>query len=476
MPSRTPGAEPRLSTVRKLGYGIGNVAYSTPYQATATFFIFFATAILRIPAAAAGIAVAVSAAWDALVDPIAGSLSDHTRSARWGRRHGYLLAGGIVVAVCSALLWNVPPAASPGARLAAAFGLLMLLKTGLTIFNVPYLALGGELSNDYDERSSIQGYRAGFYLAGMILAIAGATLVFFRSTPAYPRGQLNPAAYPPLGIAIAVATLVPALVTFWSTRAFIPRLPRATGSLSARSVFSDFVGALSNPGLLSVVLMIFVLEAGFQFGIAIGFHVMTYTYGLTGPVIGLLTLVVLGTSILSQPFWVWFTKRWEKRTALVLGLGLGVVGFAGAPWAHVWWKLFPLDPKTLPLTLGLFNVIAGIANGAFMSIPNAMVSDAADVEELATGRRVEGVYFGTYTLAYKLGTTVSLAISGFALAAIGFDPSNKVQSEATRFHLAMVPTYLLLAAGVGALAAIWRYPITRARWLEVRAALDARKP
>jgi glycoside/pentoside/hexuronide:cation symporter, GPH family len=470
------GARPRLSVGRNLGYGFGNVAYSTPYQATATFFLLFATAILRIPAGVAGIALAASALWDAAIDPVAGHLSDHTRSRQWGRRHGYLVAGGLGVAVSSALLWNVSPSAS--ARAIFAFAFLMAVKTSLTFFNVPYLALGGELSNDYDERSSIQGYRAVFYLAGMILALAGGFFVFFRSSAAYPRGQLNPAAYPPMGIAIAAAAVLPSLAAFAATRVFIPTLPKAeerSESAARGSLFREFFGALSNPGLRAVATMIFVLEAGFQFGIVLGIHVNTYTYGLTGPVMGLLTFVLLGTSIASQPFWVWFTKRWEKRTALLFGLGLGVVGFAGAPWTHVWWKLFPLEPRTLPLTLGVFNVIAGIANGAFMSIPNAMVSDAADVEELATGRRVEGVYFGTYTLAYKLGTTVSLAVSGFALAAMGFDPSRPAQSEATKFHLAMVPTYLLLAAGLGALLAIWRYPITRARWLEVRRALDARR-
>ena len=151
--------------------------------------------------------------------------------------------------------------------------------------------------------------------------------------------------------------------------------------------------------------MIFVLEAGFQFGINIGIHVNTYTYGLTGPQIGILGLTVLGASVLSQPFWLWFTKRFEKKTALVAGLAIGFVGFVGAPWTHVWWKLFPIDGGRVVLTLALFMFVAGIGNGAFMSIPNSMTADAADLEELRSGKRDEGLYFGVYIFAYKLGTS-----------------------------------------------------------------------
>jgi GPH family glycoside/pentoside/hexuronide:cation symporter len=244
---------------------------------------------------------------------------------------------------------------------------------------------------------------------------------------------------------------------------------------SARGVWTNFVEALKNRELLMLVLMIFVLEAGFQFGIAIGFHVNTYTYGLTGPMIGALGLVVLGTSVLSQPLWVAFTKRFEKKTALIAGLAIGFVGFIGAPWTHVWWKIFPIQAPTLPFTLGAFMVLAGIGNGAFMSIPNSMIADAADIEELRTGKRDEGLYFGTYTLAYKAGTAVSWALSGAALAAIHFVPGSTSQPESVRFALAMVPTYLLLATAPFALYFILRYGITRERWRQTRAALDARR-
>jgi GPH family glycoside/pentoside/hexuronide:cation symporter len=462
----------RVPAAVRLGYGVGNVAYSLPYQAVATFFLFFATVILRYPAKWAGLGIAISLAWDAVADPLAGHLSDGTRSRLFGRRHAYLLFGGLAVAALTWLLWSVPPGRSP---FALVLGLLLLLRTALTAYYVPYLALGGELSGGYDERAAIQGVRAAFYLLGMILAIAGGTIVFFRATPAFPRGQFNPDAYPRMARAFAVVAGVAAVVGFLATRrhaavAAEARSPKeAAGSLPEK-----FAAALRNRDLRCLLLMIFVLEAGFQFGVAIGIHVNTYTYGLSGPVIGLMALTILASSIASQPFWVAFTRRFEKRTALILALGLGVVGFAAPAWVLVWWKLFALDPVRIPWILTPFNLVAGFANGAYMSIPNAMVVDAADAEQLRSGRRDEGLYFGTYTFAYKLGVSIALVAGGLALSAIGFSPHLAAQSESTRFQLAMVPTYMLLLSGMGALFFVSRYSITREKWEATRRELDRR--
>src|SRR5262245_12376375 len=101
---------------RKLGYGIGNVAYSLPYQLSASLFMLFATAILRIPAAIAGTVGALSIVWDAVTDPVVGYLSDHTESRRFGRRHLYILLGGIGIAAANALLWTIPSGAGLGVR------------------------------------------------------------------------------------------------------------------------------------------------------------------------------------------------------------------------------------------------------------------------------------------------------------------------------------------------------------------------
>jgi glycoside/pentoside/hexuronide:cation symporter, GPH family len=467
------GSAARIPTLNKLGYGVGNLAYSIPYQATASYLIFFSTAILKIPATLAGAAVFLSLAWDAVTDPLIGYLSDNTESRRFGRRHGYILIGGLTTAALTFVLWSIGTTGSVWTRFALLLLVVLLLRTTLTVIYIPYLALGGELSTDYDERSSIQGVRAAFYLAGMLVALAGVPMIFFRATAEFPRGQLNPDVYPRMGMVLGLLAALATVVTFFATKKSIQHLPNRTAEmkrrgLSAFNLWSDFAAALRNRDLLMLVIMIFLIEFGFQLGIGIGIHVNTYTYKLSGPMIGLLALVILGTSVISQPFWVWFTRRFEKRTALMAGLLIGAAGFIGAPWVHVWWKLFPLDVRTLPLTLSIFMVAAGLGNGAFMSIPNSMVADTADVEEARSGKRDEGLFFGIYTFAYKFGVGLSLLASGVVLDAVGFDPHASVQSAATEFNLAMVPTYFLLFFCPLTILCIVNYRITRSRWRAIQ--------
>ncbi|RMD92540.1 MAG: MFS transporter [Calditrichaeota bacterium] len=480
MEAQTAVGLKRLPAWSKIGYGIGNVAYSLPYQTVATFLVFYATAILKIPASLSGVVVAISAVWDALTDPVMGYLSDNTESNRLGRRHPYLLFGALAIALLSYLLWSIDPQADLLAKFAFLLILVLAVKTALTVYVAPYNALGGELSTDYDERSSIQGYRAFFYISGMIIAIAGSTMIFFRSTPEFDRGQLNPAAYPKMALTFSLIALGTGLLSFFATRRYIPALPQRSSAMrqhgmSPGSLYRDLLGALKNHDFLMIALMIFVIEVGFQLGIAIGIHVNTYTYHLSGPMIGMLAMVILGTSILSQPLWVGMAKKYDKKSALLVAMIIGLVGFLGAPWTHVWWRIFPIDAQTLPYTLALFSFVAGIGNGAFMSLPYSMVADTADAEELATGKRDEGVFFGMYTLAYKLGTSFSLLASGFVLNIIGFDPGLQEQSAATQFNLAMVPTYFLLIVSPLALYFLSKYRIDRHKFQEIQQGLAQRR-
>jgi Na+/melibiose symporter-like transporter len=144
------------------------------------------------------------------------------------------------------------------------------------------------------------------------------------------------------------------------------------------------------------------------------------------------------------------------------------IGFFGAPVAHVALRLFPIDAPSLPYTLGVFFAFGGLGNGAFMSVPYSMVADTVDAEEAETGRRHDGLYFGIYTFAYKLGTSISLITSGFVLHIVGFDPDLGSQAADTQRRLAMTPAYLLLLCSPLALWFLTRYSLTRSRYAELR--------
>jgi Na+/melibiose symporter-like transporter len=465
-----------ISSFGKLSYGVGCIGYSLPHQIIAASFLLYATSILKLPALWAGVIIAVSAVWDAVSDPLMGYLSDNTSNRRFGRRHLYLLVGGTSVSLLTWVFWSIDANFGLTVKVVLLFALVLFVKTALTVYVVPYNALGGELSTDYDERSSIQSYRGIFYLAGMIVALVGSNMFFFRSTAEYPKGQLNPAAYPAMGLCFCLIGLAAVLITFFATLKYVPQLPQPPPSARQgspiRSLLPDLGGAFANRDFRALALMIFIVEVGFQITIAIGFHVNTYTYKLPGPIIGLHGLVILGCSVLSQPFWLWVTRRWDKKTALILGMISAFFGFFGAPIAHVALRLFPIDAPSLPYTLGVFFAFGGLGNGAFMSVPYSMVADTVDADQVSSGQRKEGLYFGIYTFAYKLGTSISLVTSGIVLHIVGFDPDLAMQSDATRFNLAVTPALLLLVFSPFALWSLTRYRLDRTRYAEIRARLD----
>ncbi len=478
-------ADNSIPVTAKLGYGIGNMAYSLPHQILAASFIFYATAILRIPASLAGAIMAVAAIWDGLSDPLMGYISDNTGNRRLGRqrlgrRHPYLLIGTAGMSLLTLAIWSIDAQSSFFTNFWTILVLVLLLKTALTIYVIPYNALGGEMATGYDERSSIQAYRATFYLAGMLLALVGSNLYFFRPTPEYPKGQLNPAAYSQMGIVFALIILFVGLTSFFFTKKLIPGLPQK--SFSNQNSSSDFqlfwkniTSAFSNRNLRILVIMIFLIEAGLHVNIVINIHVSTYLYNLGGPMIGLQAFITFFFSIISQPLWVKMTRRFGKKrslqTAMLLGFGLIL-----SPWTHVWWEWFRIDsPQQLMFSLGFFNLLGGTANGAFMSIPFSMIADAVDEQEVKTGKRDEGVFFGLYTFAWKAGTSISLALTGLILSFVKFNPDLPQQSSFTNFQMAMIPSYILLLFAPIAILILRNYSITREKHQEFRSILEDRK-
>ncbi len=463
----------RLPVSRKLGYGLGAIAYSVPNQVMASFFLFYVTVILHVSPMIAGIIIAISVIWDAVTDPWLGHISDRTQSARFGRRHLYLIIGGLGTALGMAFLWSISPAASEAYKITMLLVLVLFTKTMLTFYGAPYFAIGGTISNNYDERSSIQSYRATFHIIGIIIAVAGMTVIFFRSTPDFPKGQLNPEAYPAMGLTIAAITLVVALISVFILPKDRQQVTKEEKSQKIK-VWRLAFNSLKNTNFRAIILMIFLLEIAFQVSISIGFHVSTYTYNLNGPQIAAIGITVLVFSILSQPLWVNLSRRLEKKRALIVGMFFGIGGFAGLPLAFVFLEWFPLNhPQTVYIMMG-FSVISGIGNGAFMSLPFSMVADVADEGEIKTSQRQEGLYFGMYNFAYKAGIAISILIGGILLDVIGFDSALTEQTATTAYNLAMVPAWLLIGLSPVIYWVASKYELDRKTHNEILDTLDER--
>src|SRR5690349_7477524 len=187
-------------------YGSGMLVQDTLGLGLGTLLLFYLTIVCGMSGSAAGLALGIALVVDSFVDPLVGSLSDNSRS-RHGRRHPSMLAAAVPIAAGFAFLFSVPIGLSGAALFIYVFGLLMVVRVGLSFFQVPYITLGAELSDDYSERSTIVAWRVVFTVVALMAAAFLAFGVFFKGHD----GQLNRAAYAPYAWACGGLVLLGAL-------------------------------------------------------------------------------------------------------------------------------------------------------------------------------------------------------------------------------------------------------------------------
>lgn len=409
-----------------LSYSLGNLSFGIVVQIISSFLTFFGTSVLGISGTLMGAMMSVSVIWDALTDPLMGYISDNTKSKRFGKRHGYILSGAILMAMSTIWLWSVRPEYSMGAKITIIFCGLMLCKTFSTVFATPYSALGAELSHDYDERTKIQATKSVFFLIGLAMPTVLGMYIFFRPTARYPLGQLNPDVYFPLGMAtaaVAVISAIPCLMTTWNYRTADTNAKRA--KFSYRSMLLDMISPIYNNDSRYVILGYLTQNIASAIVMTLNMHVFTYTFHLNNSSISMIMGIMLFASVAAQPFWVERTAQKDKKRAMIESCVIAVIG------ASVFGAMVILRNQVSGVgwTFVPFSVITGFALGGMVSIPQTMLIDTIDVDEYRTGKRKEGSIFGCMTFFYKLSQAITMFVLGLYLDLIGFDASIGMQTD-----------------------------------------------
>jgi Na+/melibiose symporter-like transporter len=444
------------------------------YQVVAAYLVFYATSILMIPGSLVGLLVGISVIWDGVTDPFMGYLSDRTKTRHCGRRHPYILIGGLGSAAVNLLLWTIHPELNLIIKFIWLFAVIILLKTFTTICSTPYIALGAELSVDYHERTLIQGIRTIFFLSGFLLATVGGMAFFFEGTALYPQGQLNPAAYREIGIAASILVFLCSVITVLATRKYIRVLPQENGSAptslpGARSLTGRFRDALNNKPFRCVVVGYLFTNIATAFASTLGLHVFTYTFGMNNRAIAVIFGSLFVVSILSQPAWVVITRRIDKRPAVILGIGLASAGCVLLSLLI----FFRSSIGSNALAMLPFSILTGFGIGGLSSIPASMVADTIDLEEAETGIRSEGVFYGSMTLVYKIAQSAAILVLGVLLDLIGFDASLAEQTRATVLTLGLLLSVGGLFSFQMARLAYRNYTLTQAKLRLIRSQMAA---
>ena len=457
-----------IPLIDKIGYGAGNLTFGVVIQIISTYMVFYSTVILNLSGSIIGLVIGISVIWDAISDPVMGHLSDHTQSEKFGRRHLYILVGAVSIAFFNFFLWDIP-SAWPGIwKTVLIITLLMLVKTCTTIFSVPHTALGAELTDDYNERSSIQGIRTIFFILGLFSANVMGMFLFFRPTPEYPQGQMNPAAYRDIGITASVIALLFGLICYFSTKKYIPVLNEKAGPENTKGgkkqLLSSISSALANADYRYVVFgYMFTNIASALIG-SVGMHVFTYTFRFGNCGIALIFGVLFGVSILSQPIWVKISTRIDKKPTVLLGLSSSMV----AALYFVILVVLRSSVAGQPIWFLPFSILSGFGMGGLFALPLSMVADTIDVEELASGERKEGLYYGCLTLCYKLSQSVAIFILGIFLDLVKFDSSLAVQPSGTVFALGMILAVGCILSILTAILFYAKYSLNRNKIADVQ--------
>ena len=223
--------------MQKAIYSAGDVAEAVTSVALGQFLLFYLTAVVGLSGSLAGTALALTLVVDAFVDPLVGYISDNTRS-RWGRRHPYMIAAAIPMALSLGLLFSIPKIESASGLFAYVFSVLLLLRFSYSVFVLPYIALGAELARDYTDRSVLQVYRNFFNICGNLLTVVLGLGIFMSGS----NGLLTRSAYIPFGWTCAAVMLATALLSVFGTVAVRDRMYEILPP--ERSAFARLLGEL----------------------------------------------------------------------------------------------------------------------------------------------------------------------------------------------------------------------------------------
>ena len=478
--SESPSVPP-LGLATKFWFGVGQASEGMKNYAFNAFLIFYYSLVLGLDPALAGLAGAIALVFDAISDPVVGTLSDNLRH-RWGRRHLFMYLAAVPLGVTFYLVWAPPAGLGQLGLFVWMLVWTVAARAAMTLYHVPHLALGADLSTDYSERTNIVAWRTFFGVVGFAGVAFGLPLFLFPLFPAAEglSPQQNPAVYPVMGMVFGALMAILIVGSALGTHSRIPHLVPGSAirePFSLLRTLSQMREAVSNPSFraLFVGLLIFYVVRGIDasLNIAMGTYFWeigeyaVYLQGITG-------LAVL----VGVPVWVPLSRRIDKKRTFIVGIsGFGIL-VALMPTLKLI-GLFPSMATAPNLYLGLLFG-SGAVSGAFVAGPlvvsGSMLADIADEHEVLEGRRREGIFFGANSFSAKAASGIGNLAAGLLLSAIAFPLRAEVGTvdPTTLYQLALLYGPGSLGITLVALVIMGRYRLTSARYAEIRAVLDAR--
>lgn len=441
---------------RKVSYSAGSMPDIIMQETVELYVSYFYITTLGINPVLVGIALLIPRLWDTLTDPLMGNISDNFRS-RWGRRRPFIMLGGILLCIPFTLVWMVPASWGEMGSVIWLVVSMLAYSTFWTVYFVPYFSLGAEMSTDYDERTSIASVRM---FVGRIAGLGMAPvfeLVYNKDLFANEQQGFTTVAL--VFSAISIAGI------FWAVTT--TKEVSFVQSQDKIHFFEAFKVTLGNRPFVIILAVTLIGGIAHWSVLRLGRFVnVFYVHGGDEASLGRINtiaefigvFIAFGSIILIT----WMCKRIGKRTSwIILAAFIMCVQMSS-------WFLFNPDHPYLYL---VYAAGAGILYASTL-IYTAIIPDIADYDELETGLRREGMFFGVWGLTTKISFSFGPLLAGTMLNLIGFEEGQNVQDESTLWWMRFIFAFGGVPFSLTTLYFLFRFPLTRKRVYEIRAQLN----
>ena len=407
-------------------YGLPGIGAGYMYLLVNLYIMKFSTDVLLIAPAVMGVIFSISRIWDAVSDPVAGYLSDRT-TFKFGRRRTWILVSFVPISLGFLAVFS-PPASMEGQALDTWMMFAILgFYSAMTLFLVPHMALGAEISDDYHERTKLFGVRHIGFTLGSILALVSMSILINEEVK--PEGNVRQLAS---NLALLSVLIMSAFIIFSVSR--LKERPEYQNRVN-KNPFKAFRDVWKNYHAKILLIILFIENLG---GAVIGVLTLYVTqYIVEAPEWApLIIFAYMFPAAASVPLWIPLSRKYGKIKLWIFSLAATGIAFGGI-------FVIPFLDSVTERLIVIFTgaILGGIAAGCGGAVGPSIKGDVIDYDEYLTGERKEGTYFAAANFVFKSATGIMLLLTGFVLQFSGFIPN---QPQTMEVKIALISLYGLV--------------------------------
>ena len=447
----------KLPLFLKASWGAGGLGGTSMLYLVNMFVVYFLVRHVGISAAIAGVLFAITRVYDAVIDPLIGNCSDRSET-RWGRRRPWMLAGAILASVACVAVFH-PPDVDPGLLLYAWVLLaLVAYTTGYSLFAIPYMAQGAEMTDNYQERASLMAWRTFFVYGSGIMTVSGAAWLVARLGS-------DKAAYGAMSLAAAA---VVAATMLWVV-AFTANAPAASAPARKPALLSSLLATLHNRPFLIMLGTKILGQLGTAFSGASMLFFITYVMHRDETAIATFSLVANIMGIVSVPLWNRLLRNVERRALLLVLLTCSA-------FVHLTWMLGGPDESLIVFVARAF-VLGALGSGSVL-LAMAMLADTIELDRHRSGEKREGSFVGAFELMQTTAFIVAPLLAGFAFSLAGLESGEVGKADQPAAAVMMIRVFMGVAPAVcvglaAGLLTLYRLDAARLNALRAEAAASS---